>query len=140
MIPVTLVNDKKHGTTMITSITPHYMSPSLELAWRIIRYSWARFIGRCHNCHTDGDDLRSGSFLPYNDYGSKFRLLRVWFCFKSLKLCLAVHGLVYKYEFTMFNSLRLHLVSSCSKFSVLCLLSHKGVNQVLHFGFPIIDW
>ncbi len=52
----------------------------------------------------------------------------------------AVHDTVYEYEFTMFSVLRLRLVSLCSKFSVLCLLSHKGVSQVLHFGFPIIDW
>jgi hypothetical protein len=47
---------------------------------------------------------------------------------------------VYDHKFTMFTVLRLNLVSSCSKFSVLCLLSHKGVSQVLHFGFPIVDW
>ncbi len=51
-----------------------------------------------------------------------------------------VHDTVYEYDFTMFSVLRLHLVLSCSKFSVLCLLSHAGVSQVLHFGFPIIDW
>ncbi len=85
------------------------------------------------------DGSRSGSYLLLNDYGSKFSLLRVWFCSKFM-FCFAVHSTVYEYEFTMFSVLHLHLVSSYSRFSVLRLLSHAGVSQVLHFGFPMIDW
>jgi hypothetical protein len=58
----------------------------------------------------------------------------------KFKFCFAVHDTVYEYEFTMFSVLCLYLVLSCSKFNVLCLLSHNGVSQVLHFGFLLIDW
>jgi hypothetical protein len=68
-----------------------------------------------------------------------FSLIRVWFCFK-FKFFFAVHDTVYKYEFTMFSVLRLCSVTMCSKFIVLSSLSHKGVSQVLNFGFPIINW
>ncbi len=62
--------------TVITNTTHGYMSRSLEQAWKTILYSWARFIGWYHDPHTDADDLRSGSFLQHDDFGSKFVVLR----------------------------------------------------------------
>ncbi len=100
-ISITLVNDKKPGTTTIMSIIYGYMSRSLEREWRTIRYSWARCIAQCHGRRIDVDNLRSCSFLHSNDYGSEFSLLCVWFCF-------AVHDEIHEYEFTMFSVLRLH--------------------------------
>ncbi len=123
----------------ITSIRHSYMSRLLEQAWRIIRYFWAQYIGQCHDHHTDADGSQSGLSLLHNDYGSKFSLLCVWVYFK-FELCFAVHSSVYEYESTMFSVLRLHLVLFGSMFSVSRLLLHEGMSQVLHFGFPIINW
>ncbi len=83
----------------------------------------------------DVDSSRPVSYPHHNDHGSKFSFIHVWFCSKF------IFALLYTTECTNTSLLCLvFCVCFGTKFSVLRLLSHKGVSQVLPFGFPIINW